>query len=638
MPYQVLAGDQWHYQAELSVPSPGLVETVLPAGLFFATDSGTPPSNLDISLIGPEGKPRSFELYWKEERSAGMEALKSIRLYVDRTKGLVWEAAPPKNILIEDILIDFPARKGMDRVTIEGKDSRGWHLLAEDAALYQSGDRTKSDIHISAAAYDILRLCFRVYDKQYRETPFLAQSLTVSGKSITKDFAEKTISLQFSDNNDDTEREVTALLPGSGLWIGTVTFSSAAQFQGSWRLGQYSMSGGRMAFQEFVSGSVTTVGRTATTMEIQANRLWPGRSLVLKLNTGGKYLGSIRQLQVRTRLPHLVFLADSAGVYMARTGLGTKASIRELPGDQQRQISRKLSFSDILENRSWRPESLIEKFIIEGGPFSEKGYGWSAPVRISEPGFYRLVLNKDAALSPYPESIRLVKQGTQIPYFKGHDEIREFDLKPLSSYDKTKNITSAVITLPLFPDRTGEMTFESSGIFNRKVVIELPGKGKSKWTAWKYLNWQNLANTSSLLHLGLQDLPGDSRQMRIIINHGDNRPIALDRVRISYHAPTLLFLVRDPGLYSLFGENRETPPAKYDLSLVEAHLMEAVPRAAQMEELQPLHTSPVNHKIRELFEDRGWGLYVVLGLVTLILMILIVRLFPKEKKDEADQQ
>jgi hypothetical protein len=30
-----------------------------------------------------------------------------------------------------------------------------------------------------------------------------------------------------------------------------------------------------------------------------------------------------------------------------------------------------------------------------------------------------------------------------------------------------------------------------------------------------------------------------------------------------------------------------------------------------------------------VFEDKSWGLYLVLGAVTLVLMILIVRLFPK---------
>jgi hypothetical protein len=33
-----------------------------------------------------------------------------------------------------------------------------------------------------------------------------------------------------------------------------------------------------------------------------------------------------------------------------------------------------------------------------------------------------------------------------------------------------------------------------------------------------------------------------------------------------------------------------------------------------------------------LFEDKSWGLYAVLGAVTLILMIVIARLFPKAEQ------
>ncbi len=33
------ADQQWHYQASAQVSQPGMVETVLPAGVFFGTDS-----------------------------------------------------------------------------------------------------------------------------------------------------------------------------------------------------------------------------------------------------------------------------------------------------------------------------------------------------------------------------------------------------------------------------------------------------------------------------------------------------------------------------------------------------------------------------------------------------------------------
>jgi len=42
--------------------------------------------------------------------------------------------------------------------------------------------------------------------------------------------------------------------------------------------------------------------------------------------------------------------------------------------------------------------------------------------------------------------------------------------------------------------------------------------------------------------------------------------------------------------------------------------------------------------VEEAFSDRGWGIYAILGLVTAILLVLIVRLFPEEKKAEAATQ
>lgn len=40
-PQPSLAAPQWHYQATAQVSQPGLVETVLPAGVFFGTDNAS---------------------------------------------------------------------------------------------------------------------------------------------------------------------------------------------------------------------------------------------------------------------------------------------------------------------------------------------------------------------------------------------------------------------------------------------------------------------------------------------------------------------------------------------------------------------------------------------------------------------
>jgi Mg2+/citrate symporter len=53
-PYPALADQQWHYQASAQVTQPGLIETVLPAGVFFGTDNAVKTSQLDLTLVRPD--------------------------------------------------------------------------------------------------------------------------------------------------------------------------------------------------------------------------------------------------------------------------------------------------------------------------------------------------------------------------------------------------------------------------------------------------------------------------------------------------------------------------------------------------------------------------------------------------------
>lgn len=226
------AAEQWHFQSELQVTERGLVEAVLPPGLFYTMDAVGQKHFLDLSLIGPDGNPRSFELYWKEDISVRSVVLESSRVYLDKRKGLIWEAPAPEKFKIEDILIDFAGSQGTGKVSIQVKDSKGWHLLSENAALYHAEDRLKADIHIEPAEYERLRLRFTGYDKEFRETPFIVKSVTVSGRKVAKDYAEKEISLHFDEYKQDDKRTISSVLPGSGLWIKKLVLSTEAQFQG----------------------------------------------------------------------------------------------------------------------------------------------------------------------------------------------------------------------------------------------------------------------------------------------------------------------------------------------------------------------------------------------------------------------
>jgi hypothetical protein len=625
----MLAETPWHFQASLNVQKVGLVETVLPAGLFYAMDKNENNSFVDLALVGPDGQNRSFELFWKEDNDLRQLDLEPGRIYLDKAKGLIWETSLPDHFIMETVRIDVEDPEYMGKVDIQVRAGQRWHWLTRNAALYRKGEQSASTIQIKAGAYDQMRLCFKGYDRSLKETALPIQSVRAIGRNLAKDFVEQWTNLSFSDEKIGNERVLSALLPGSGLAIQSLVLKTEAQFQGRWRLGYEIVQGGVPEFQELFAGEVAAVQGTETDLEIQVNRSWPGRFLILKLDQGDKFLGSIKEFKLRAHLPRLVFWADKEGAYRVQAGLGSNALIKARPGNARREAGQSLVFSEMIENPLWRPEDLLEQLGIGGGPFNEKGYRWKAKVTIPVPGYYRLVLDQAAVFEANLQSLRLVKDGAQVPYFRGRSEIRAAELPIMASYDQAKNSSTWTMQLPRSSSPWESLSLESNGVFERQIIFEIPKPGRGEWGTWKHLDWQNTGKDSAVLQVGLSDLPVAVEKIRVRMHHGDNRPIDITRSQAFYYAPTLLFIAPKIGAYTLFGGNSDMGQAKYDLALVQAHLRETVPQTIKMENGTTLNVSAFHLKIRAFFEGRNWGLYVVLGLVTLVLLILIARLFPK---------
>jgi hypothetical protein len=631
-PHPALAAQQWHYQASAEVTQPGLIEAVLPAGVFFGTEGAAKTPQLDLTLVGPDGNPRSFELFWKGDTGPRSVALKPSRLLFDKKRMLVWEADAPKDLLTETVRIDVDAPQTMGTVKIEGLDAKGWHVLAENAALYASGGRSAAEIDVKPAVYEKMRLSFKGYDKRFRETTLPVTSVTLSGKNAAQDFAEQSEPLKFSDKTDEGVRVLSTTLPGLGLWIKKIEIATEAQFQGNWELGAEIVSGGKLQFQKLFSGSVTTVGKNGALLEIPVNSYWGMRSLVLRLDPGKRYIGVVKSMAIDLNLPRMTFYADKAGTYQAQTGLGNRVAIKETPGDKERKVGAVVAFSAMQENPQWTPESLLVKYAVAGGPFDGKGFRWQSRLQIREAGYYRLVLNREASLREGFGKMRIARDGAQVPYFSGPSEEQTIDLTAVADYDKKKNATTWTVELPERAGDLAELRAEADGIFDRTVQFEVPMQGHAGWQTWKTMRWQNASQSASLLRVPLAGLPRDAVKLRISMDHGDNRPIELRKLQSTYFAPALLFLAAKPGEYELYGGNEKAAPAKYDLTLAQAHLADVLPKTVEMGKVESVSRAGFKNAFVGAFEDKSWGLYAVLGAVTLILMIVIARLFPKAEQ------
>ena len=65
---------------------------------------------------------------------------------------------------------------------------------------------------------------------------------------------------------------------------------------------------------------------------------------------------------------------------------------------------------------------------------------------------------------------------------------------------------------------------------------------------------------------------------------------------------------------------------------MQAHLAGVLPKNVEMGKVGSISAAGLRNALVGAFEDRSWGLYAVLGAVTLILMIVIARLFPKAEQ------
>jgi hypothetical protein len=278
-------------------------------------------------------------------------------------------------------------------------------------------------------------------------------------------------------------------------------------------------------------------------------------------------------------------------------------------------------------------ESLADNDV--GGPFDDGGYTWASPLAgIVKPGFYQLSLNQRASLEDNRGGLRLIRGNQQVPFFMGTPQQRQIALTAEKEYDRDKNETAWLIRLPQPSVHWRAIRLASEGVFSREVVVEIPKPGKTGWQPWKRTGWINRTSGGAVLEIPLAGFPEDQTDIRLIMAHGDNQPIEIKEPQAIYTTQDLFFIAGGAGDYKVVGGNPKAPAPSYDLALIRDHVLKSEPIKIAMDEIETLKPTAWKTKLGHWFSEQGWGLYAVLGLVTLILLVVIVRLFPKE--GEAD--
>ncbi len=623
---------EWESRAMIEVSKTGINEAVLPPALLMNTSSG----KYDISLTGPDGNLRPLELYMRDKKGRKEIDLQPLKIELTKNGGFIWECNVPDELLTE-IQVNIQERNYVGKVHVEGFDGKAWQFIARNQAVYKVYGVARAVIDILDANYKKIRLHFVSFDKRYKQKIVPIKNVTGIIKKAGKEYAVKEIDLtkrlRRTENSDFTE--LKTLLQGKGLNIKSVLFETGIQFQGFWEIGYETINYGKSQFVLLKSGNISYVDKDKQVVSIRIDKIWPSKTMILRLKPDIDYIGVVNNFSIEVRLPRIVFSADMTGTYTVFTGTENLKKLLSNPGDSKRIAEHVVVFTKPEFNPSYNTKSLVEKYKIKGGPFNETGYLWSSPFMVSEPGYYKLNFNLKAALDSEYKKIRLVKDGLQVPFFFGRYENKTIGLDNKSAYDAKNNKTSWLITIPEVSSQWQYLTLTSSGIFKRNVFFYKKRPGNTGWKRIYSKSWQNKSDHDAKLRVQIASLFRNQKKIKIEINHGDNQPINVRSIEGVYRAPTINFLAHQNGQYFLYGGNGQALQADYDLSLVQQKLLETLPVEIEMAEIEASQAEGWPTVFIKQFQEQGWGLYLILGIVTIFLLAIIIRLFPSVATTEA---
>jgi hypothetical protein len=158
------------------------------------------------------------------------------------------------------------------------------------------------------------------------------------------------------------------------------------------------------------------------------------------------------------------------------------------------------------------------------------------------------------------------------------------------------------------------------------------------WRTWKTASWRGFSNKPVDIFINMYDFPPEETVLRASMDHGDNRPVEIGRFELQYLERAALFVAVAPGPLEVFGGNPEAKAGKYDLELVRGHLSGMRPEKVELGEVVPLNQKGWKLTVlNKIFGENGWGLYVVLIGISLVLIFIIAKLFPKETDRSAEK-
>ena len=627
--------NEWQQRQLIEVPAPGLVKFALPP----ATLDALRPSLEDLRLADSSGNEVSFLI---ERPALGPAPVRAARSFkpVLRSAATVLDIETGTDVPINAVTLETPEREFIKAVRVEGsRDGQHFTAVAEGVPIFRQSGASELTVRFSSAVWSQLRLTL---DDQ-RTSPVAFTGARLHAADAVAAPYELVAATMKSREELDTDTRLVLDLGAANLTLASIDIETPeALFQREIEVRVPQFTGEEIREVEVARGFIyaldagnrARVRKTTLPLDCQVR----SRELILVIRNLDSPPLSVSTVHASRPPVFLLFQARQADPHVLYAGNSQCPAPRydlsglatQLKNAQTATVAPGL----MVPNPEYRLPETLPGLTETGASLDTRPWRFRKVMQSVRPGPQQVELDLDVLAHARSDlgDLRLVRDGKQVPYLIERTMLTRVLVPVVASANDPKQpqLSRGKLTLPQpnLPVTRLECRPRAT-LFQRIVRVweEVPdGRGGRYRRELGSADWKRTTDSKNFLAINLTSTP-QSDTLFLETDNGDNPPIGLDNVRLTYPVTRLVFKSTQPP--TLYYGNPSVSAPRYDLSLVAAKLLSADKAVTWLGSEEVLKTAAWTEG-DPLTGVRGWLFWGILALVVAGLIVVIVRLLPKQ--------
>jgi hypothetical protein len=628
---------EWKNSQTLQVEQTGLVQVAVPAESLDAARPGLE----DLRLFDAGGREVPY-LLERPVPERGAEAAAADFESALRSDSTLATFRNSTKSPVNAVILDTPAREFLKSVQLEAsRDGTKWQRIATDVPLFRqvNGD-ADLEIRFPSADWGYFRLtlddrrslAIPLTGARLRTAPIESQVLLPVAVKVT------------NREEQDGYTHLTLLAAGANVVIGRMEIDTPESlFSRRIELYARQLVEGEIREVLFARGSVTRIASDASPVELRIDHpqtvLLPAREFVLCIKNADSPPLQIRSIKVWRYPVYLTWESSASNSFTMLSGNPRCAPPRyDLSALGERLKPRTVTprlISPLVPNPAYRAADLAPEFPEIAGVIDSSAWAYHKRVKPGPAGMQELELDPEVLshAGATLHDIRLVRAGKQVPYLVEKSRLRRF-LSPIVSVDSAiqeGRQSRWILGMPYKNLPIDTLTLNTDSPFFRRPVTlreNRPGGSRREPYPIATATWMRSPGMAKeRLEMGLRQMPV-SENLVLEIENGDNPPLELRDIKVSYPVTRLVFRYTGTDEIAIHYGNHRSPAPRYDIEYVARDILAVERSAAAMEGEQAgggglFGGSSVDS------QWPGWIYWGVLGLVVVVLFAVIRHLLPK---------